>query len=392
MMTGRSMKFGWFIMLATLTLGACGDQSGGPPAKPVGPSAKGADKMLVQAPAAIRERLRVELVALRVVPEVVTAPGEVALDLKRVAKVAPRIEGKAEQLFVFLGDRVRVGQPLAAIGSPRLDELVQEYLVSKAQTDAAESNFSRTEKLSAEGIVSERRLVEERGRYLEAKARYQHVREKLLNMGLTAEELRELERVVHEESHRYLLRSPLAGTVVKQNVVLGQGVSPGSELFEIVDTSRVWVFANLPLEYARRFAVGDRATVVPNGGEPITAPLTYIAPIADEKTRTIRVRVDVANANGRLKPNEYVDVLLTFDGPPTLAVPVSAVTLVDKVRGVFVQRATGYAFVPVEVGREGGGLVEVKKGLMVGERVVTGGVFDLKNVLLKEAIQSGEGG
>jgi cobalt-zinc-cadmium efflux system membrane fusion protein len=390
MMTGRSMKFGWFVMVVTLALGACGDQSGGPPAKPVEQPTKSADKMLVRAPAAIRERLRVESVALRVVPEVVTAPGEVTLDLKRVAKVAPRIEGKVEHLNVFLGDRVRVGQPLVAIGSPRLDELVQDYLVSKTQNETAETNFRRTEKLAAEGIVSDRRLVEERGRHLEAKARYQHVREKLLNMGLTAEDLHELERAVHEESHRYLLRSPLAGTVVKQNVVLGQGVSPGSELFEIVDTSRVWVFANLPIEYARRFAVGDRVAIVLQGGEPITAPLNYIAPIADEKTRTIRVQVEVANANGRLKPNEYVDIRLTFDGPPTLAVPVSAVTLVDKARGVFVQRENGYVFVPIEAGREGGGLVEVKTGVTVGERIVTDGVFDLKNALLKEAIQAGQ--
>ena len=390
MRTGRSVKSGWLVLTAALALGACGDQSGGPPAKPMEPSAKGADKMLVQAPAAIRAQLRVEPVTSRVVPEVVTAPGEVTLDLKRVAKVAPRIEGKVEHLNVFLGDRVRVGQPLVAIGSPRLDELVQDYLVSKTQAETAETNFRRTEKLAAEGIVADRRLVEERGRHLEAKARYQHVREKLLNMGLIAEELRELERVVHEESHRYLLRSPLAGTVVKQNVVLGQGVSPGSELFEIVDTSRVWVFANLPIEYARRFTVGDRAVIVLKGGEPITAPLNYIAPVADEKTRTIRVRVEVANANGRLKPNEYVDVRLTFDGPPTLAVPVSAVTLVGKARGVFVQREKGYVFVPIETGREGGGLVEVKKGLTVGERVVTDGVFDLKNALLKEAIQAGQ--
>jgi cobalt-zinc-cadmium efflux system membrane fusion protein len=390
MMATRSVKSWWLVWAAALALGACGDQSGGPPAKPVEQPTKSADKMLVRAPAAIRERLRVESVALRVVSEVVIAPGEVTLDLKRVAKVAPRIEGKVEHLNVFLGDRVRVGQPLVAIGSPRLDELVQDYLVSKTQNETAETNFRRTEKLAAEGIVSDRRLVEERGRHLEAKARYQHVREKLLNMGLTAEDLHELERAVHEESHRYLLRSPLSGTVVKQNVVLGQGVSPGSELFEIVDTSRVWVFANLPIEYARRFAVGDRVAIVLKGGEPITAPLNYIAPIADEKTRTIRVQVEVANANGRLKPNEYVDIRLTFDGPPTLAVPVSAVTLVDKARGVFVQRENGYVFVPIETGREGGGLVEVKTGVTVGERIVTDGVFDLKNALLKEAIQAGQ--
>lgn len=390
MKTRLPVNPGSLVAALVLVLVGCGDRGAEPQARPSGPPLK-AEKSVAQVPAVIRDRLRTETVASRVVPEIVTAPGEVTLDLKRVAKVSPRIEGKVEHLNVFLGDHVRVGQPLAAIGSPRLDELVQEYLVSKAQTDATESNFRRTEKLSVEGIVSERRLVEERGRHLEAKARYQHVREKLLNMGLTAEELRDLERAVHEESHRYVLRTPIGGTVVQQNVVLGQGVSPGTALFEVVDTSQVWVFANLPLEQARRFKAGDIGTIVPKGSEPVKSPLSYLSPIADETTRTIRVRFDVPNASSRLKPNEYVDVRLTFEGPPTLAVPVSAVTMVDKASGVFVQRATGYAFVPVEVGREGGGWVEVRKGLTVGERVVTGGVFDLKNVLLKEVIEAGKG-
>ena len=66
--------------------------------------------------------------------------------------------------------------------------------------------------------------------------------------------------------------------------------------------------------------------------------------------------------------------------------------MVGTMRGVFVQRETGYAFVPIEIGREGGGWVEVQKGLTAGEQVAVDGVFDLKNILLKEHIGSGEGG
>jgi RND family efflux transporter MFP subunit len=210
-------------------------------------------------------------------------------------------------------------------------------------------------------------------------------------MGLLADELHQLERGSHQEGHNYTLTSPIAGTVVAQNVVRGQGVAPGNELFEIVDTSRVWVFANLPIEQARKFKEGDVGTILPKGGEPVTAPLTYLAPVADETTRTIRVRFEVLNQQYRLKPREYVDVQLALASPLTLAIPVSALTVVDNVRGVFVQRETGYAFVPIEVGREGGGWIEVKKGLSEGELVVVDGVFDLKNVLLKEHIGSGGG-
>ena len=383
----------WVVALFLLVT-ACEDRGSEPPALPAKVTTKpGAPRVgTIQAPAAVRDRLRIETVATHVVSEVVTAPGEVALDLKQVAKITSRIEGQAEHIHVQLGDRVRRGQPLLAIESLRLDELVQEYLVAKAQVDVADSSYRRTEKLWAEKIVTERRLVEERGHYIEAQARHQHVREKLLNMGMTAGDLDELEHGSHQEGHRYTLKSPIAGTVIAQNVVRGQGVSPGNELFEVVDTSRVWVFANLPIEQARKFKEGDVGTIVPKGGEPVTAPLTYIAPVADETTRTIRVRFEVANLPHRLKPREYVDVQLTVASPATMAVPVSAVTMVDNVRGVFVQRETGYAFVSIEVGREGGGWIEVLNGLAEGERVVIDGVFDLKNVLLKEHIESGAGG
>ena len=334
-----------------------------------------------------RQRIRIEEVKERLTPHAVSAPGNVALDLAQVAKVSSRIPGQVDKMMVQLGNRVKKDQPLVAVESMRLDELVQEYLVAKSKVDVASSNFKRTKQLQAENIISQRRFLEDRGQQIEAQAVYQHVREKLLNMGLSEQELQLLEHGSHLEGHKYLLRAPLGGTVVSQNVVLGQGVAAGDELFEIVDTSRVWVFANLPIEQARRFQEGEEGQVLPRGGEPITARLTYIAPVADATTRTIRMRFDVENPKGRLKPNEYVEVRLIDQQKPALSIPLSALTMLDGVRGVFVQRDTGYDFVFVETGQEGGGLVEVKRGLKLGEHVVTEGVFDLKNAIMKTSIQ-----
>ena len=390
----RTAQTGSCVFALFLFITACGDRGSEQPTPPpkANPQSGAPHITAIQVLAAVRDRLRIDQVTAHMVPDVVTAPGEVALDLNQVAKIMSRIEGQAQSIHVQLGDRVRRGQPLVAIESLRLDELVQEYLVTKSQVDVAENMYRRTEKLVADRVVAERRLVEDRGRFIEAQARHQHVREKLLNMGMTAGELHQLEHGSHQEGHRYTLTSPIAGTVIAQNVVRGQGVAPGNELFEIVDTSRVWVFANLPIEQARKFKEGDVGTILPKGGEPVTAPLTYLAPVADEATRTIRVRFEVANQQQTLRPREYVNVQLTIESPPTLAVPVSALTMVGNVRGLFVQRETGYAFVPIEAGREGGGWVEVQKGPTVGEQVVVDGVFDLKNVLLKEHIGSGEGG
>lgn len=382
----------WIIAAIMLLLTGCSDQAPAPPVPPQEAGAKSgvSRPRLVQPPPVVQARLRSEPVALHAIPEIVTAPGEVSLDLRQVAKITSRIAGQAEQVQAQLGDHVKKGQPLVAIGGLQLDQLIEEYLVWKAQADVAANGFRRTQKLRAEDIVPERKLIEDKGRYLETQARYQHIREKLLNMGLSVAELTALERGHLDESHRYTLTSPIAGTIVAQNVVRGQGVAPGNELFEVVDTSRVWVFANLPIEQARKFKEGQPGSITPKGGDPITAPLTYLAPVADDTTRTIRIKFEVANAQGALKPGEYVDVSLPLAGAPTLAVPIAAITTVENQRGVFVQREQGFAFTPIDSGREGGGWIEIRKGLTDQDMVVTEGVFDLKTVLLKEHLGSGE--
>ena len=88
----------------------------------------------------------------------ITAPGSVAIDLAQVAKVSSRISGQVNKVLSKLGNRVEKGQPLAAIESLMLDELIQEYLVTKAKSDVAKSNFKRTQLLLDENIVSERRF------------------------------------------------------------------------------------------------------------------------------------------------------------------------------------------------------------------------------------------
>lgn len=342
---------------------------------------------VVQVPPQVQGRIKTVLVSEQLMPQMMTAPGEVALDLTRVAKISSRIEGLVERVFVQLGDRVRRDQSLVAIGSLKLDELVQEFLVAKVQADVTKIHFLRTKKLLDEQVVSQRRFLEDRAKYLKAKAIYQHVLEKLRNMGLTKSDLKELTQGKHLEGHHYLLKAPLSGVIASQTVVLGQGVIPGDELLEIVDTSRVWVFANLPIELVHQFNTGDRGVIFPKGRKPIEAVLAYISPVADKKTLSVRLRFDVENSNGVLKPNEYVEVNLMDEPAVALTIPRSAVTLIDGVQGVFVQQEDGYVFVSMTVGKESDDWVEVLEGVSAGQQVVTKGVFDLKNAMLKESIQ-----
>lgn len=379
----------YFILLLPLfLLHACSDppETAHDVGSEVAETPTASSPLLLQFPASVQQRIKTAPVIKRLLSKAIVAPGGVALDLARMAKVSSRIEGQVEEVFVQLGNHVKEGDPLLAIGSLKLDELVQEFLVSKVQVDLRLANFERTQKLYDEQIVSERRLMEDRAQYFEAQAVNQHVTEKLQNMGLLQKELNELLHSHTMEGHRYIIKAPLTGTISEQAVVLGQGVSTGDQLFEVVDTRQVWVFANLPIEQAQRFKEGDRGIIVAKGREPIEAPLAYIAPVADKATLTIQLRFDVDNRQGLLKPNEYVEVRLEEGSSSILAIPVTAPTMVEGVRGVFVKGGTGYRFTSVTLGQESDGWIEVTEGLTPGKEVVIEGVFDLKNALLKDSI------
>ena len=337
-----------------------------------------------------QQRIKTALVEERMLSQAIVAPGGVALDLGRMAKVSSRLEGQVEEVFVQLGNHVKKGDPLLAIGSLKLDELVEEFLVSKVQVDLRQANFERTKKLHVEQIVSERRLMEDQAQYYEAQAINQHVTEKLQNMGLLKKDLDELLHSHSMEGHRYIIKAPLAGVISEQTVVLGQGVRTGDHLFEVVDTRQVWVFASLPIEQAQRFKEGDRGTILAKGRKPIEAPLAYISPIADKATLTIKLRFDVDNRQGLLKPHEYIEVRLEEGEASILAIPVTAPTIIEGVRGVFLKEQHDYRFTPVTLAQESDGWIEVSEGLTAGDVVVIEGVFDLKNALLKHSIE-GEG-
>lgn len=336
--------------------------------------------------ASAQQRIKTAPVEKHMFSQAMTAPGNVALNMAKMAKVSSRIDGQAEQVFVQLGKHVKKDDPLVAIGSLKLDELVQEFLVSQVQVDLRKANYERTQTLHEKQIVSERRSMEDRAQYLEAKTINQHVTEKLQNMGLTQEELNELLHMHNMEGHRYIIKSPLTGTISEQTVVLGQGIKTGDQLFEVVDTRQVWVFANLPIEQAQRFKEGDRGTIVAKGRQPIQAPLAYIAPVADKATLTVQLRFDVDNSQGLLKPNEYVEVRLEEGASSLIAIPMTAPTFIEGIRGVFVKRDNNYSFAPVKLGQESDGWVVVTEGLAPGDEIVIEGVFDLKNSLLKDSI------
>jgi Cu(I)/Ag(I) efflux system membrane fusion protein len=293
------------------------------------------------------------------VARTIRAVGRVAADETRIHHVHAKIEGWIEDVAVgFVGQQVRKGELLFRLYSPDLLAAQQEYLLAlRARDELARARREDTRRHAAALVEAARR--------------------KLALWDLTPEQIAELERT--RQARRTLdFYSPAQGHVTQRNVFPHHQVKPETELYTIVDYSRVWVLADVYEADIPAVGVGMAATVhlpyAPGGSFP--SRVSYVQPELDGATRTLKIRLELANPRLTLKPEMYVEVDLRVTGAPRLTAPAEAVLDAGHTHTVFVDRGEGY-FEPrtVEVGERVGGRIVILHGLRPGERVVTSGNF-----------------
>jgi cobalt-zinc-cadmium efflux system membrane fusion protein len=339
---------------------------------------------ILNPPENVRRELTLGKVKVRVFQESFTAPAEVTPDLKRFAKVHSLIPGRIAKVMAWLGERIEKGKPLLVLESLELQEAVERYLTAKAKYEEADLNYKRAERLYLKKVITERSFLEQKRDYLTAKAEAERARDKLRLMGFGQEDFRQWEKGEKTVSS-YLLRAPISGSIIEQEAVLGDRISPEDELFQIQDTSVVWVFANLPPEKARKVKEGEQALILTPERKQIPGKVVYVLEKAEQSTRTIKVKLEVSNEEGILRPGEFVEVKFSLDrGKRALAIPTTALFLLDGKPIAFVQRSKGFYPQELEIGEELSGYVEIIKGLSLGEAVVVKGGYYLKSELLKE--------
>jgi Cu(I)/Ag(I) efflux system membrane fusion protein len=202
-------------------------------------------------------------------------------------------------------------------------------------------------------------------------------RSRLKFWGLNDAQLAELVRTKQPKS-TITVYAPVSGVVTERIVTTGQYVNEGAALFSVAPVSNVWVEAELYENDIDRAAIGSSAVVTIDAypGKTFQGKVVFISPLLNPDTRTLKVRVDLANPGGLLKPEMFVKVTLRGRKIRELAVPEGAVVVTGDRALVWIETAPG-AFAPREVtlGRRGGGYVEVVAGLSGGESVAASGGF-----------------
>jgi RND family efflux transporter MFP subunit len=174
------------------------------------------------------------------------------------------------------------------------------------------------------------------------------------------------------------LYAPVSGIVTERNVLQGQAVRAGENLYTIADLSEVWVEAELREQDAGSVREGSPATVELNAfpGRPLQGRVAYVYPTLQEQARTLKARIVISNPGGRIKPGMYANVRLSAPGRAALTAPTSAVVNTGVRTMVFMDMGDGNLMpMDVETGRVAGEYTEILSGLEPGQRVVTSAQF-----------------
>lgn len=344
-----------------------------------------AEVSVVRLSDAARQRATIAVITVqpRSVSDVLSVPAELQLNGDRVAMVGPRVAGRVARIAVSMGDRVDAGTVLASIDSPDVGGLLASYTGAQAAESVAQRTYQREKDLFARRISAEREVLAAEAELARATSERRTVESRLQALDLA------LPRAGSSGPASALLpiRSPIQGTVIERNAVIGAPVGPDAVLFTLADLSTLWLVAKVPETTMRDIRRGDAVTVTVDAvpDRPVSGRVSYIGATVSDTTRTVDVRIDVPNRTGQLKPGMFARAQLATRGARTepsnrLLIPQIAVQELNRKRVVFVPRGDGgFDVREVTVGASVGDDIEVLSGLKAGDRIVTTGSFTLKS-------------
>lgn len=326
--------------------------------------------------------IKLEGVTLRAYEDAVSVTATIRPNQDRIARIAPRVEGRIVRVTANLGDTVRAGQPLAVMDSVAIGEAQSSLLQAQSAQRVAQADFKRAESLSAEEIIPQRDLLRARGELEKANVELRAAQDKLRLLGGSAS-------VGGRAESTFTLTAPFAGTVIQKNATVGELGTPSEALFTVADLSTVWIEANLTEDLLPKVKTGAAATVTVAAypGERFSGRVAYVANVLDKDSRTIAARIEVANKDGRLKPEMFANATIaTGSQKQAISVPDEAILLLQGQPTVFVAEHGGFEPRAVEAGDKLSGRTVITSGLKADEQVVAAGAYALKARLLKSQI------
>lgn len=314
------------------------------------------------------ERFELAPVTSRAEADQLQANGIIAPDVNRTVPVNALTSGRVVSLKVRLGDDVKKDQVLLTMTSPDLTQAISDYRKFQASEALAKTQLERAQVLYQHGAIPQKDLEV-------AEDLYKHAQ---VDTESTADRIRILGGDPQHPTGLFEVRAPAAGTIVDQQVNPAAGIKSldnSPNLFTIADLSRVWVLCDVWENNLAQVHVGDRAEIelaaYPN--RRFRGRVENISKVLDPATRTAKVRIELPNENGILRPNMFAVAHFISQGARSRAlVPVSAVLRLQDRYWIFVQVSEKqFRRTEVQAGpANADGTQQILGGIQAGARVV----------------------
>ncbi len=326
--------------------------------------------------------------------------GQVQLDLTKTVEVVSAGGGRVEQVSKLLGEKVEKSDILAIIHSADLGQAKADFLEVQAKLELSQATFRREKELYEKKISSEADYLNALSELKAAEASYVATDKRLHLFGLKADQTGSIkDEKGNGDFANLVLRVPQAGTIIKQNISAGKIVGTTESLYTISDLSNLWVWCDVYEKdlavLHEQFAKGNQLRAVVHvkafAVDEFEGVVDLVGNLMDEHTRTVKIRVQVKNPQGKLRPGMFAEVEVMIPGEGRMAaVPRSAI-MSDAGKNFVFQHWKEDLWVrrDVTVGSIHGNFAEILSGIPKGARIVTGGAFMLKSDILREKMGAG---
>jgi cobalt-zinc-cadmium efflux system membrane fusion protein len=369
------MKKTLCLLLTALVLAGCGKDdkktAAAPPADPT---------RVAPSPALIAQ-LKLAPVSTQPVAETLRVAGRIDFDEQRLARIGATITGRVTEIDVLLGQQVKKGEMLAKLNSSELSTQQLAYLKARAQLELNRRNAERAKSLFEADVIGQAELQRRQSELLISTAETRAAADQLQLLGVSPAAIERLGKQGTINSVTPVV-STLNGFVVERKLALGQVVQPADALFVVADLSRLWAVAQVPEQQVNQVKVGQSVSIeVPAlGNEKLVGKLIFVGQTINPDTRTVLVRTELDNSDGRLKPAMLASMLIEAKSVERLVLPASAVVRENDEDHVFVALGDGaFRLTKVKLGPEQAGQRVVMSGLKGDEKIVVDGAFHLNN-------------
>lgn len=374
---------------------------------------------LTSAESIAKAGIDVDVVQERPMMDAITANGELTFDPSRVGHLSTRVPGTVTAVFKTLGDNVTAGEILALVDASNVGQTKSQLLQAVVQFQLKKSTADRLRPLSNSGGVPQKSIIEAEAALQEAEVGLISSRQALSNLGFDLpDDLEAADPHKLADQLRFLgipasivsslpagtktatlipIRAPYDGVIVDSDVVAGEVVETSRPMFTVSDPRRMWLILSVRQEdakYVRRgLTVQFRSD---NTDQQVNGEIAWISPAVDQHTRTLQVRVIVANEDGSLRDKTFgTGRIVLRKEPNAIVVPSDALQSTPDAHFVFVRDKNYFDETSpkffhvrqVRIGARDGQFVELLAGVLPGEVIVSKG----SNVLLAQLLRSNLG-